>query len=442
MWMEDLKWMEGLNLLKPLKRYGVVLIALPGVLLAPSAWGQDILLEPAPGMDDRRPAAEGGLRLQKRAKPERNVRLFLRPNPGFTVPTALQGAGRPRAVLPGSLEINRLAVAVRPELVFPNGDNLAVVMRGGFSILAADLGFVRVNPETRRGFAVNVFNQRSQHPAFYSGEDEVNLPNGDTPWIHRLGGGVETFIPLGAEIDSALGLSYQRVSVRDGMFNSRVENNDEDGNALTVDNDGIDDVLTLNYAIAWDRRDSGIFPRQGFRTQLGVDQGFTLGQTSIAFTRLSANYAQFIPVNFLGFTEGPRTVILNVQAGTMLGDVPPYEAFTLGGSSAVRGYSDGELGTGRSFVVATVEYRYPIANVQLFSNSLALRGNVFVDYGTTLGSQDDVIGTPGAARDKPGEGLGFGLGLLVEGGFGLGRLEFGFNSDGGSTVSISVGDRF
>ena len=73
--------------------------------------------------------------------------------------------------------------------------------------------------------------------------------------MHRLGGGFEYFRPLARELDAALGISYQQVTVRDAGFTSDIDSEDELGNPLTVSDDGVDDLLTVNFAGLFDRRD-------------------------------------------------------------------------------------------------------------------------------------------------------------------------------------------
>ena len=43
-----------------------------------------------------------------------------------------------------------------------------------------------------------------------------------------------------------------------------------------------------------------------------------------------------------------------------MGDLPPYEAFPIGGTNSVRGYSEGGVGTGRNYAVGTLEMRAPL----------------------------------------------------------------------------------
>ncbi|HGY5560548.1 MAG TPA: BamA/TamA family outer membrane protein, partial [Prochlorococcus sp.] len=111
----------------------------------------------------------------------------------------------------------------------------------------------------------------------------------------------------------------------------------------------------------------------------------------------------------------PQAIAFQIKAGTILGQLPPYEAFCLGGSNSVRGWNDCDLAVGRSFAEATIEYRFPIWSI--------VSGEVFVDGGTDLGSQSNVPGKPGEILDKPGSGFSIGSGLIVTTPVGPLRLE-------------------
>jgi outer membrane protein insertion porin family len=104
-----------------------------------------------------------------------------------------------------------------------------------------------------------------------------------------------------------------------------------------------------------------------------------------------------------------------VSAGTVLGDLPPYEAFCVGGGNSVRGYYDCDLGVGKSFGEATIEYRFPLFSI--------VSGELFIDGGTTFGSQSNVPGNLGPLLGKPGEGFSVGTGVIVTTPVGPLRLE-------------------
>ncbi len=54
------------------------------------------------------------------------------------------------------------------------------------------------------------------------------------------------------------------------------------------------------------------------------------------------------------------TAYLCGKAGSIIGDLPPYEAFPIGGTESVRGYSEGGVGTGRSYAAGTAELHFPL----------------------------------------------------------------------------------
>lgn len=44
----------------------------------------------------------------------------------------------------------------------------------------------------------------------------------------------------------------------------------------------------------------------------------------------------------------------------MVGNFSPYEAFAIGGTNSVRGYEEGSVGSGRSYVVGSGEVSFPV----------------------------------------------------------------------------------
>ena len=190
----------------------------------------------------------------------------------------------------------------------------------------------------------------------------------------------------------------------------------------------------MQLGLARDRRNNASLPTSGSFLRFGVEQSVPVGSGSILLSRLRGSYSQYLPVNFTNFTKGPETLAFNLQAGTVVGDLPPYEAFSLGGSNSVRGFEEGDLGAGRSFIQATAEYRFPI-----FS---AVGGALFVDAATDLGTGDNVPGEPAEVLGKPGSGIGYGVGLRVQSPLGPLRIDYGFNSEGDNRLHFGIGERF
>lgn len=364
---------------------------------------------------------------------------------GLTLPspTALQGPVKPTTV--NSLSNNASGFGNGVQLGFLNlgGDNQEIDLgiEAGTQKIGLNLGY-RKFLKHNQGIGVNFFNQRAIEPEFDEGEQEVNLPSNGDPWVTRLGGGIEYFQPLAKNFQGAIGLSYQRVSVRDGAFSDRIEAQDELGNQLTVSDSGQDDVLTLNFAAVLDKQNNIVNPTRGYKLEFSSDQFLPIGEANIVANRLAANYTQYLPVPLFGFTKGAKTLVLNLQGGTILGDAIPYDSFILGGASSVRGYDLSEISTARSFIQATAEYRYPILAFNAFKNVINVGGTLFIDYATDLGTADAVIGQPAVARDRPGDGFGYGLGLRTLTPIGAVRTEFALNDEGGTEFIFTVGDRF
>ncbi|MDB9528564.1 BamA/TamA family outer membrane protein [Oscillatoria sp. CS-180] len=284
----------------------------------------------------------------------------------------------------------------------------------------------------RTSYTLSGFARRSVSLVFDGGDNEINLANDDRVRIQRFGGGVTFRRPLGNNWTASLGTLYQRIRTTDSDGDTFTE--DEAGNPLTASGTGADDLWTVQFGVVQDLRNDSFAPTSGSVLRLGTEQSIPLGQGSIFFNRLRASYSYYIPVSLLNFNEGAQTIAINVQGGTILGDFPPYEAFTLGGTNSVRGYEEGELGTGQTYLQASVEYRFP-----LFS---FLGGAVFLDVGSDLGTGDSVPGSPGPDRDKPGSGFGYGAGVRVQTPLGPIRVDYGFSDQGDGRLHFGIGERF
>ncbi|MBZ8182485.1 BamA/TamA family outer membrane protein [Oscillatoria salina] len=283
------------------------------------------------------------------------------------------------------------------------------------------------NPDNP-GYEISAFRRRNASSTF---DDEVNLPNGDRAREGKFGGSVTFAQPVG-EWDGSLGLNYTRTSIRDSEGN--LSPVDEQGNRLSYSENGIDDLVTIRAGLSQDERDNPINPTSGSRFQISSEQSIPVGSGSIFMNRLQASYSNYTKVNLLG-QDSPEVLAFNIQGGTTIGDLPPYQAFNLGGLNSVRGYGSGEVASGRSYVLASAEYRFPI-----FDSPVG--GVVFADFASDLGSGDTVPGEPGTARDKPGSGFGYGAGVRVNSPIGILRADFGINDQGSSKLQFGIGHRF
>ena len=291
----------------------------------------------------------------------------------------------------------------------------------------------RDSQPNRLGYEINAFRSRLLSATF---DDRVRLPNDDRVREGRFGGRVALMRPVNDEWDGELAFNYTRISIRDSEGD--LFTRDELGNPLTVSGTGVDDLATISFAVGQDRRDNPINPSRGSQVRLSTEQSIPVGSGDIVMNRLRANYAQYVPVRLLSRNnhrpENPEVFAFNVQGGTAIGELPPYEAFNLGGLNSVRGYGEDDVGSGRSFFLLSGEYRFPIIQW--------LGGVLFTDFATDLGSGDTVLGEPAEVRDKPGTGFGVGAGLRANSPVGLIRVDFGFSDEGESRLRFGFGQRF
>jgi outer membrane protein insertion porin family len=270
--------------------------------------------------------------------------------------------------------------------------------------------------------------------------------NGNSVVLQRAGGNLQFVRPLNGgnpykrvPWSVVLGLSAQQVRPINFSGSSQpygVASNNFDSNGGEVPIDSViciafncatsNNLVAVRLAATMNTLDDPRNPTRGNFLSLGTEQFVSVGPDSPTFNRLRASFTHFIPVRWLKLYKGCRpkagetedcrqALAFQASAGTNIGSLPTYEAFCVGGGNSVRGYYDCDLGVGRSFGEATIEYRFPIFSI--------VSGELFIDGGTTFGSQVNVPGNPGGLLLKPGEGFSVGTGLIVTTPVGPLRLE-------------------
>jgi len=314
-----------------------------------------------------------------------------------------------------------------------NPQRLAVELQPSLRGIQYDVEFVSpyVAAPDRLGYSVRAFGDRRISEIF---NEDIDLPNSDRVREIRRGGNLRFTRPLG-DWQSTLGLNYTNISTRDRNLN--IARRDELGNPLTFSGTGVDELYTVSFGARLDRRDNPFNPTSGSILSLSTEQSIPLGRGNIVSNRLLANYIQYVPVTLLGLLESealPEMLAFNLQAGTVIGDLPPTEAFRLGGRNSVRSYDSGDIGSGRSYFLASGEYRFPVGR--------DVGGVIFVDFASDLGTGESVLGKPAVVRDKPGTGAGVGVGVRVRSRFGLIRLDMGVSDSGDLKFVLGTKQRF
>jgi outer membrane protein insertion porin family len=268
--------------------------------------------------------------------------------------------------------------------------------------------------------------------------------DGNSVALQRVGGNVQVVRPLNggnpyvrAPWSVVLGLSAQEVTPMN--YSGQTMPYAMNGNTYNNGQTNVGSIICIAYNCATRNQLVGLRvaatmstlndarnPTSGNFLSLGSEQFISVGPDSPTFNRLRGSYTHYIPVNWLKIFKGCRpkpgqapdckqALAFQASVGANVGQLPTYEAFCLGGANSVRGYYDCDLGVGKSFGEATVEYRFPLFSI--------ISGELFVDGGTSFGSQSSVSGNPGAQLGKPGQGFSVGTGLIVTTPVGPLRLE-------------------
>ena len=205
-------------------------------------------------------------------------------------------------------------------------------------------------------------------------------------------------------------------------------------------------LVSLKSAVTYNNLDNSRNPTSGDYLNIGSEQFISLGENSPTFNRSRISYSRFYPVNLLKFHKDCRpkpgekldcsqSIGFQAKMGTIIGELPPYEAFCLGGTSSVRGWSSCDLGVARNYGEASAEYRFPIWRL--------LSGVLFVDAGSDFGSQSNVPGKPGKILEKPGSGFSLGPGAVINTPVGPIRIEAASQDLSGNwRYNIGIGWKF
>ncbi|MCP9771267.1 BamA/TamA family outer membrane protein [Synechococcus sp. Tobar12-5m-g] len=311
--------------------------------------------------------------------------------------------------------------------------------------------------------AERTFNSVSEAESQSRGNSWFNY-DGNSIALQRVGGNIQFVRPLNggnpfkkALWSVVLGASAQEVRPINFAGDSMpfgVSNNNFNGSEAPIQDvvcvafncASVNQLLGIRFAATRNTLNDPRNPTSGNFLSLSTEQFVSVGPDSPTFNRLRGSYSYFIPVNWVRFYRGCRpkrgdaadckqALAFQVSAGTNIGDLPPYEAFCMGGSNSVRGYADCDLGVGKSFGEATIEYRFPLFAV--------VSGSFFVDGGTDFGTQSSVQGNPGGLLSKPGSGFSVGTGLIVTTPVGPLRLEVASKDFSGDwRFNLGVGWKF
>ncbi|VVB17099.1 unnamed protein product [Arabis nemorensis] len=247
-----------------------------------------------------------------------------------------------------------------------------------------------------------------------------NQPDNSNLTIGRVTAGLEYSRPFRPKWSGTAGLIFQHAGARDEQGNPMIK--DFYSSPLTASGKTHDDTLLAKLESIY----TGSGDHGSTMFAFNMEQGLPVLPEWLFFNRVNARIRKGIHI-------GPSRFLFSLSGGHVVGNFSPHEAFAIGGTNSVRGYEEGAVGSGRSYVVGSGEISFPMRG--------PVEGVVFVDYGTDLGSGSTVPGDPAGARLKPGSGHGYGFGVRVDSPLGPLRLEYAFNDKNIGRFHFGVGHR-
>ncbi|CAN8300689.1 unnamed protein product [Cochlearia groenlandica] len=238
--------------------------------------------------------------------------------------------------------------------------------------------------------------------------------------VGRVTAGIEYSQPFMPKWNGTAGIIFQHAGARDEQGNPIIK--DIYSSPLTVSGKTHDDTLVAKFESIY----TGSGDHGPTMFAFNMEQGLPILPGWLFFNRVNARTRKGIHI-------GPAQFLFSLSGGHVVGNFSPHEAFTIGGTNSVRGYEEGAVGSGRSYVVGSGEVSFPMRG--------PVEGIFFTDYGTDLGSGSTVIGDPAGARLKPGNGYGYGFGVRVDSPLGPLRLEYAFNDKHIGRFHFGVGHR-
>ncbi|MCQ2957935.1 MAG: BamA/TamA family outer membrane protein [Candidatus Gastranaerophilales bacterium] len=172
--------------------------------------------------------------------------------------------------------------------------------------------------------------------------------------------------------------------------------------------------ISASPSIIFDTRDNPTMARNGVFAMAKLKGAMGVIGDDNKYLTASGTIKKFIPV-----AKKSSLVATARAGGNLVGDLPEFASYRLGGARAVRGFKEGHVGRGYGYVSGSLEYRTPIPLLdKITSNQVinSIRFATFIDAGQIISPSvtQKIYNWPGYAISA-GVGLRFfvpGLGPL------------------------------
>lgn len=163
--------------------------------------------------------------------------------------------------------------------------------------------------------------------------------------------------------------------------------------------------ISFGPSAVYDTRNSILNPTSGWHNTASFKQSIGIDGGAGSFGRISASSKKYIPIG-----EKSTFIIGTRISSRVTGNMPEFAQFRLGGPYSIRGFREGNVGSGKGFMMGTAEVRTPLPYLDRakyrFIRDIRLAG--FMDAGKVFKKN---IGSD--LYNLPGFGISAGTGLIV-----------------------------
>jgi outer membrane protein insertion porin family len=243
----------------------------------------------------------------------------------------------------------------------------------------------------------------------------------------RFGGEVEFARPIKKipHLAGSVSMGFENVKIKEGdedeilqRYDDYTDFNPTESRAERKKQLKGGSYISMGPSLVYDTRNSILNSRSGWYASTSLKE--SIGLSGGSYGKLSGSVKKFLPIG------KQSSVLFGVKGGSQLiGTMPEFAAFRLGGSDSVRGFREGDVGNGKAFLMATTEFRTPIPFIDKMTKInfvKDMRVAFFADAGSLF--RETITND---LYNRPGYGISAGMGLRVNiPGLGPLNVDYGY----------------